>query len=103
MPDLGSRWALILASIFAVAVVVISFVVPGALLFTVLPPTVLFIVLYFVVRWAVAAGLRDAGRGVPFPERRGKSSTRGTRGVRSGPKTTSGCVPTSKPLSRRRV
>ena len=36
---------------------------PGALLMFLLPPAALFIVLYFVVRWAVAAGIRDAGGG----------------------------------------
>ena len=63
MSDLGSKRALILASVFAVAVVVLSFAVPapGALLLALLPPAALFVVLYFVVRWA--AGLRDAGRG----------------------------------------
>lgn len=65
MPRLGSREALLLAVVFAAVVVVLSVAVPGpgALLLTLLPPAALFIVLYFVVRWAVAAGLRDTSGG----------------------------------------
>ncbi len=36
---------------------------PGVLSMFLLPPAALFIVLCFVVGWAVAAGLRDAGGG----------------------------------------
>ena len=63
MPRLGSREALLAAVIFAAVVVVLSTTVPGpgAMLMFLLPPAALFVVLYFVVRWAVAAGLRDAG------------------------------------------
>jgi putative membrane protein len=63
MPELGSRKALLLAVVFAAVVVVLSTAGPGlgALLFTLLPLAALFVVLYFVVRWAVAAGFRDAG------------------------------------------
>ncbi len=65
MPRIGSREALLAAVVFAAVVVVLSTTVPGpgALLMFLLPPAALFIVLYFVVRWAVAAGLRDAGVG----------------------------------------
>ena len=65
MPRLGSRQALLAAVVFAAVVAVLSFAVPGpgALLLAVLPPTALFVVLYFVVRWAVASGLRDADKG----------------------------------------
>jgi len=62
---LGSRNALLLAVVFAAAVVVLSTIGPGigALVITVLPLAGLVIALYFVVRWAVAAGIRDAGGG----------------------------------------
>ena len=69
MPRLGSRQALlagvVFAAVVAAVVVVLSFAVPGpgALLLAVLPPTALFVALYSVVRWAVAAGLRDEDRG----------------------------------------
>ena len=63
MPQLGSRKALLLAAIFAVVVVSLSTTGPGALLFTLLPLAALFVVLYFVVRRAGAAGFRDAGAG----------------------------------------
>ncbi len=63
MPRLGSRQALLAAVVFAAVVVVLSTTVPGpgALLMALLPLATLFIGLYFVVRWAVAAGVRDAG------------------------------------------
>ncbi len=65
MPRLRSREALLAAVVFAAVVVVLSTTVPGpgALLMFLLPPAALFIVLYFVVRCAVAAGLRGAGSG----------------------------------------
>ena len=65
MTRLGSREALLAAVVFAAVVVVLSTTVPGpgARLMFLLPPAALFVVLYFVVRWAVAAGLRDAGGG----------------------------------------
>lgn len=61
----GAREVLLLAVVLAAVVFVLSTTVPGpgALLMFLLPPAALFIVLYFVVRWAVAAGLRDAGGG----------------------------------------
>ncbi len=62
---LGSRNALLLAVVFAAVIVVLSTIGPGvaALVFTVLPLAGLVIALYFVVRWAVTAGVRDAGGG----------------------------------------
>ena len=62
---LGSSNDLLLAVVFAAIVVVLSTSGPGiaALVFTVLPLAGLVIALYFVVRWAVAAGVRDAGGG----------------------------------------
>ena len=65
MPQLGTRKALLLAVVFAAVVVVLSTVGPGlgALLIILLPAVALFVVLYLVVRWAVAAGFRDAGAG----------------------------------------
>ncbi len=53
---------MLLAVVFAAVVVVLSTTGPGlgVLLFTLLPLAALFIVLYFVVSWAAAAGLRDA-------------------------------------------
>ncbi|MDQ3318395.1 MAG: DUF6019 family protein [Actinomycetota bacterium] len=62
MTEIGFRKVLLLAVVFAAVVVVLSTTGPGlgVLLFTLLPLAALFIVLYFVVRWAVAAGLRDA-------------------------------------------
>ena len=65
MPQLGTRKALLLGIAFAALVVVLSTVGPGlgASLITLLPAVALFVVLYFVVRWAVAAGFRDAGAG----------------------------------------
>ena len=63
-PRPGSRQALLAALVSAAVVVVLSFAVPGpgAPLLAVLPPAALFVVRHFVVRWAVAAGLRDADR-----------------------------------------
>jgi len=63
MPQLGSRNALLLAVVFAAVVVVLSTVGPGlgALSITLLPMAGIFVVLYFVVRWAVR--FRDAGFG----------------------------------------
>ena len=65
MPQLGTRKALLLAVVLAAVVVVLSTVDPGlgSMLITLLPALTLFVVLYFVVRWAVAAGFRDAGAG----------------------------------------
>jgi len=64
MTEIGFRKVLLLAVGFAAVVVVLSTTGPGlgVLLFTLLPLAALFIVLYFIVRWAVAAGLRDARR-----------------------------------------
>ncbi len=72
MADLGSRRALIPASIFAVAVFSLSFVGegPGALssflLFVVGP----LVALYFVVKSAVRAGVVAANRAAATPELR---------------------------------
>ena len=72
MPDLGSRRALILASIFAVVVVLISFIGegPGAplgfLLFVVGP----LVALYFIVKSAVWAGVVAANKAAATPELR---------------------------------
>ena len=72
MADLGSRRALILASIFAVAVVSLSFVgeSPGALssflLFVVGP----LVALYFIVKSAVRVGVGAASKAVAMPELR---------------------------------
>jgi len=70
--DLGSRRALILASIFAVAVVLLSFIGegPGALL-----SFLLFVVgplgaLYLIVKSAVRAGVGAASKAVATPELR---------------------------------
>ena len=72
MADLGFRRALILASIFAVAVVLLSFIGegPGALL-----SFLLFVVgplgaLYFIVKSAVRAGVGAASKAVATPELR---------------------------------
>ena len=72
MSDLGSRRALILASIFAVAVFSLSFVGegPGALssflLFVVGP----LVALYFIVKSAVRAGVVAASKAAATPELR---------------------------------
>ena len=97
MPRSDAREVLLLAVVLATTVAG-----PGTMLLFLLPPAALFIILYFVVRWVVAAGLRDVG-GVPAGERRGRSWTPATPAARSGPKTTSGCGRASKPRSRRRV
>ncbi len=65
MPRPGAREVLLLAVVLAAVIVVFATTVGGsrAMLAFLLPPAALFIVLYFVVRWAVAAGVRDAGGG----------------------------------------
>ena len=65
MPEFGSRKALLLAFVFAAVIVVLSTIGPGlgALLVTLLPLVGLVAALYLVVRWAVPAGIRDAGGG----------------------------------------
>jgi uncharacterized membrane protein len=70
--DLGSRRALILASIFAVAVVLISFIGegPGALLGFLLFVVGPLVALYFIVKSAVRAGVVAAGKAVATPELR---------------------------------
>ncbi len=108
MADLGSRRALILASIFAVAVVMLSFVGegPGALssflLFVVGP----LVALYFIVRSAVRAGAVAANK-ARLPRRssgrRERSWTPATPAASSDPKTTRRCGRASKPRSRPRV
>lgn len=76
---LGSRRALLLAVVFAAVVVVVSGIGPGLgpLLFAALPLIATAIALHFVVRWAVAAGIRDAGGG-------GVGGTRTAREVLDG-------------------
>ncbi|MDQ3658492.1 MAG: SHOCT domain-containing protein [Actinomycetota bacterium] len=70
MFDLGSRRALILASIFAVAVVVLSIsgAGPGALLSFLLFVVGPLIALYFIVKSAVRAGVAAAGKTASAPE-----------------------------------
>ncbi len=69
MADLGSRRALILTSIFAVAVVFLSFVGEGlgalssSLLFVVGP----LVALYFIVKSAVRAGVAAASKAAATP------------------------------------
>ncbi len=72
MADLGSRWALILASIFAVAVVMLSFVGegPGALLGFLLFVVGPLIALYLIVKSAVRAGGVAANEAAATPELR---------------------------------
>ena len=66
VPALGTRGALLLALVFAGVVVAASSVGPGLgpLLLAVLPLAAALVVLYIVVRRAVAAGVRDAGLGL---------------------------------------
>ena len=64
MPDLGSRSALIGAITFALLVVFLSIsgIQPLGLLLPglyVIPP---LIAMYFIVRWAVSAGIHDASK-----------------------------------------
>ena len=72
MPDLGSRRALILASIFAVVVVLISFIGegPGALLGFLLFVVGPLVALYFIVKSAVWAGVVAANKAAATPELR---------------------------------
>lgn len=72
MADLGSRRALILASIFAVVVISLSFVGegPGALLSFLLFVVGPLIALYFIVKSAVLAGVVAANKAVATPELR---------------------------------
>ena len=76
---LGSRRALLPAVVFAAVVVVVSSIGPGLgpLLFAALPLAAMVIALYFVVRWAVAAGIRDTRGG-------GVGGTRTARKVLDG-------------------
>jgi uncharacterized membrane protein len=70
--DLGSRRALILASIFAVAVVILSFIGegPGALLSFLLFVVGPLVALYFIVKSAVRAGVVAASKAAAAPELR---------------------------------
>ncbi len=70
MSYLGSRRALILASIFAVAVVLpsISGAGPGALLNFLLFVVGPLVALYFIVKSAVRAGLVSASKAAATPE-----------------------------------
>jgi uncharacterized membrane protein len=70
--DLGSRRALILASIFAVAVVILSFIGegPGALLSFLLFVVGPLVALYFIVKSAVRAGVVAASKAAATPELR---------------------------------
>ena len=72
MSDLGSRRALILASIFAVAVVVLSIsgAGPGALLNFLLFAVGPLAALYFIVKSAVRAGVFAASKTAAAPEPR---------------------------------
>ena len=72
MADLGSRRALILASIFAVAVVILSFVGegPGALSSFLLLVVGPLVALYFIVKSAVRAGVVAANKAAATPELR---------------------------------
>jgi hypothetical protein len=62
-PRFASRNVLIVAIAFAVIVVVVSLlgVGGGELLFYLLHLVPMLLVLYFIVRWAMAAGIRDTG------------------------------------------
>lgn len=62
-----------------------------------------FAVSYFVIRWAVGVGLLDGGEGRAESgvASRSTSSTSGTRGARSGAKSTGGCAGTWKELEPR--
>jgi putative membrane protein len=64
LPDLGSRNVLIGAVVFALLVVFLSIsgVQPSGLLFSGLFVILPLVVMYFIVRWAVSSGIRDAGR-----------------------------------------
>ena len=68
MPKFASRNVLTAAIAFAVIVVAVSLlgVGGGELLFYLLYLVPMLLILYFIVRWAVAAGIRDTG-GTGFP------------------------------------
>jgi hypothetical protein len=70
--DLGSRRALILASVFAVAVVLLSIsgAGPGMLLSFLLFVVGPLVALYFIVKSAVRAGVVAASKAVAAPELR---------------------------------
>ena len=72
MADLGSRRALILASIFAVAVASLSFVGEGPGTLSSFLPFVVgpLVALYFIVKNAVRAGVAAASKAVAAPELR---------------------------------
>ena len=72
MSDLDSRWALILASIFAVAVVLLSIsgARPGALLNFLLFVVGSLAALYFIVKSAVRAGVAAASKAATTPKLR---------------------------------
>jgi putative membrane protein len=63
LPDLGSRKALIGAIVFVLLVVFLSTfgAQPSGLLFGALLAVLPLIAMYFIVRWVVSAGVRDAG------------------------------------------
>jgi hypothetical protein len=98
---------LILASIFAVAVVSLSFVGegPGALLSFLLFVVGPLIALYFIVKSAVWAGVVAANKAAATPELRTAREilNTATPAARSDAKTTRRCGRTSKPRSRPRV
>ena len=70
MADLRSRRALILASIFAVAVVLLSVSGAGMLLSFLLFVVGPLVALYFIVRSAVRAGVAAASKAAATPELR---------------------------------
>ena len=77
MPKFASRKVLIGAAVFAV--VVLSGAAAGALLFYALYVVAVLAALYFVVRWAVGAGIVDAGGGGVASSRRGAREILGER------------------------
>jgi len=82
--DLDSRWALILASIFAVAVVLLSIsgARPGALLNFLLFVVGPLVALYFIVESAVRAGGVAASKAAATPELRTARELLGARYAR---------------------
>ena len=85
MPDLRLRKTLIWTIVFAFVAIFLSisgFQPLGRLfpLFYVIPP---LIAVYFIVRWAVSAGIRDAAREESIGGRRGRVRT-GAPGPRAG-------------------
>ena len=107
MADLGSGRALILAPIFAVAVVFLSIsgARPGVLLSFLLFVAGPLVALCFIVKSAVRAGIGGGSKAVATPELRTAREiwTPATPAARSVQKTTRRCGRASKPRSRPRV